>query len=326
MKIASNIWQILGNARQNFLPVLLCLGLLVTAATAKTAVHQENEGENSATPNITFEPSATFQRMWIDYNITQGGQKGMRIHTNFTVYNMKGIDGYLALYFQKRDGTPLRDNNNEYNSADGTVAAYREITPGYQTAAYEDYVIFMPYDELDLPAGRFELRIDADVIYKQGGRVAHLTFYNFDYTNPGNSNTNRRTPTATFGRMWVDYNVTQGGRKGMLVHLKANVFDMKGQTGYFAFYFQHKDGTKLYTTNRAFRSNDSEREGQLVVYYEIAPGFDNTLYEDAKIFMPYDELNLRRGTYDLQMDVDLISRDGTLIQHLNFYDFWYEKN
>lgn len=322
MKMALNFWQILRSAKQNILPVLLCVGLLTMAATAKTnTFHTENEGENSSTPNVNFEPSASFQRMWIDYGVTEGGRTGMRIHTDFKVFNMKGIGGYLALYFQERDGTSLPDTNGKFNSANDTVAVYREITPGYATTVYEDYAVFMPYDELDLDYGNYQLRIDADVIYTEGGLVSHLTFYNFDYNNP---KTVTKKPSATFGRMWVDYNVSQGGRRGMRVHIKCNVFDMKGGNGYLAFYFQKQDGTRLTTTNRAYRSN--ERPGQLALYVEISPGYQNTVYEDETVFMPYDEFNLRSGNYDLQMDVDLIEKDGTMIQHIEMYNFWYEKD
>ena len=168
-----NFLQILRSAKQNILPVFLCVVLLATAAMAKTTVHTENEGENSsAIPNVTIEPTASFQRMWIDYGVTEGGKTGMRIHTAFKVFNMKGIDGYLALYFQQRDGTALKDTNGEFNSADDTVAAYREIAPGYATAVYEDYDVFMPYDELDLTSGTYKLRIFA-FVFRMNGRFRH---------------------------------------------------------------------------------------------------------------------------------------------------------
>ena len=108
------------------------------------------------------------------------------------------------------------------------------------------------------------------------------------------------------------------------IQIKCNVFDMKGGNGYLAFYFQKQDGTRLTTTNRTYRSN--ERPGQLALYVEISPGYQNTVYEDETVFMPYDELNLRSGNYDLQMDVDLIEKDGTMIQHIEMYNFWYEKD
>jgi hypothetical protein len=316
MNLAVNFWQIVKKANQ-ILPVLLSLVLLTTAAAAKTIAHPANEAGNNASQNLLVEPSATFERIWVDYDITQGGVKGMRIHVKFKVYDMKNIAGYLAVYFQTKDGTPLEDNNNKFDSADGTVAVYKEITPGYAVTAYDDYQVFMPYSELDLDDGSYTLRMDVDVIYKEGGLVDHLTFHDFTY-DQGNT----KKPTAEFGRVWVDYDITRGGQKGMLVHTKFTVNNMKGTPGYLAIYFQKKNGDKLYTNNKAYRS----KEGQVAVYYDITPGYERAVYEDASVFLPYSEFNLTKGKWDLQMDVDVIYENGDLIQHLTFHDFWYEKS
>ncbi len=308
MKIASKFGHFFRNAKQTIFPLMLCLGLLATFAAVETSAQNRK-------------PYATFQRLWIDYNVTEGGQQGMRVHTAFTTYNMKGIPAYLTLHFQQRDGTALRDINGKFTSQTGLVAAYRELNPGYNPAEFEDEAIFMPYDELDLEPGNYELRIDASIIYKQGGLVTRLTYHNFDY----NDATSTKKPSATYDRIWADYNVKRNGLIGMVVHIKADVLDMKGKTGYIAFYFQKKSGTKLLTTNPTYRSDDINREGQVVSYFAITPGFDETTYEDASIFMPYDEFNLPRGSYELQIDVDLIDKDGELLQHMALHDFSYEK-
>ncbi len=321
MKLAVNFWQNVKNVNRKFFPVLLGLVLLTTAAAANTLLHPANEKGNSLTASKTVvEPSATFERIWIDYDITEGGVKGMRVHVKFTVVNMKGIAGYLAIYFQDNDGTPLEDNNNKFDSADGTVAVYRAIAPGYQTTAYEDYTVFMPYSELDLSDGKYNLKMDVDVIYKEGGMIGHLTLYDFVYNQGGKIN---KTPSAEFGKTWIDYDVMQGGQKGMRVHTKFTVVDMKGVPGYLGVYFQKKGGTKLMSPNQPYRSGD----GQLAVYFEIAPGFDRTVYEDASIFLPYKELEatLARGSYDLQMDIDVIYKNGDLVQHLTLEDFWFNR-
>ena len=176
----------------------------------------------------------------------------------------------MALYFQYRNGTSLKDKNGAFNSSDDTVAAYREVTPGFNPAVYEDYDIFMPYDELDLPAGSYELQIDAKVIYKQGGSVGDLTVYEFDYTNPKSTTTTTGTASAVLNETWVDYNVTRNGQRGMLVHIDVNVKNMRGRDGYLAFYFQKKDGTRLTSSNPAYRSNN--RQSQLALYVAIKPG------------------------------------------------------
>ncbi|MGC2235785.1 MAG: hypothetical protein WA584_06465 [Pyrinomonadaceae bacterium] len=319
MKSAVNFWQNVKKVNRKFFPVLLGLVLLTTAVAANNLLHPANEKGNTLTTSKTFvEPSATFERIWLDYDITEGGVKGMRIHIKFKVFDMKGMDGYMAIYFQEKDGTPLEDNNNKFDSADGTVAVYKAITPGYQTTAYEDYQVFMPYSELDLSDGDYNLRMDVDVIYKEGGLVSHLTFHDFVY-NQGNKNS--RKPSAEFGKIWIDYDVTQGGQKGMRVHTKFTVVDMKGIPGYLGVYFQKKNGDKLYTNNKTYRS----KEGQVAIYFDINPGYERTVYEDAQVFIPYSEFSLPRGSYDLQMDMDVIYENGDLIQHLTLHDFWYEK-
>ena len=57
----------------------------------------------------------------------------------------------------------------------------------------------------------------------------------------------------------------------------------------------------------------------------MKPAYDKAVYDDLQIFMPYDELDLPRGKYNLKMDVDLAYDDDELIQHLNFYDFQYDQ-
>ena len=132
-----------------------------------------------------FAPSATFGKLWIDYDVFDNGVKGMKIHVKFTAYEMKDTDGFLAIYFQTDDenATWLMDKNNKYNSSDGYVAVYRSIKPQYDPAIYNDLDVFMPYSELDLEPGEYDLALDVKLIYKTGGIISKLTTYYFDYTN-----------------------------------------------------------------------------------------------------------------------------------------------
>ncbi len=126
---------------------------------------------------------------------------------------------------------------------------------------------------------------------------------------------------AKFEKMWVDYNVKEGGRLGMRIHVKFSVDNMKDVDSYMVVHFEKDDGAQLKTTNRKFASKD----GQVSVYRSMKPGYDETVYKDLDVFMPYDELKLSRGKYDLKMDVDVIRENGDLVEHLNYYDFQYEK-
>ncbi len=131
----------------------------------------DNSGDVKATPG----------KVWADFNVKEGGKTGMRVHAQFTVYNLKGTELYLALYFQEEDGTPLTTTNKKYASSNGDVAVFEAIKPGFDEAYYEDVDLFIPYDEFRLSKGKYNLRVDASVIYKAGGLVDHLEYFPFQY-------------------------------------------------------------------------------------------------------------------------------------------------
>lgn len=162
---------------QTVLAVFFCL----LAFTTGFAVTETNRFSLENNAKKMFKPSAAFKEMWIQYDVKEKGRNGMRIHVKFSVYNMKGMDGHLAIYFIDEDGNKLQDSNGKYNSTAGDVAVYYAIRPGFQTTDYDDLSVFMPYTELDLDDGDYNLKIDADVIYKNGGLVDHLTFKDIVY-------------------------------------------------------------------------------------------------------------------------------------------------
>src|SRR6185436_16563598 len=186
---------------------------------------------------------------------------------------------------------------------------------------YSDLTVFMPYDELDLDPGEYDLAMEVKLIYKAGGVISELTTHYFDYTEPGSS-TQGGAPgekvTATYKDMWVDYDIFEDDKKGMRVHAKFSIKGMKSVEGYLAIYFETKEGEKLKSDVSGFRS----KSGQLAAYKSITPGYDETEYKDLNIFIPYSAFNLTQGKHDLKMDADLIYKDGTMIQHLKYYDFW----
>jgi Flp pilus assembly protein TadD len=142
----------------------------------------DSDGTDGTTTTSNKKASAAFNKMWIDYDVTEKGQKGMRIHVNFNVNGMKGVDGYLAIYFQKKGGDKLFTSNTAYRSKAGQVAIYYSIKPGYDPAYYEDATVFIPYAEFNLPRGKYDLQMDVDVIYQNGDLLQHLELYDFVYT------------------------------------------------------------------------------------------------------------------------------------------------
>jgi len=272
-------------------------------------------------------PHGTFDKLWIDYNVSENDVKGMKIHVKFTAYEMLNMDAYLAIYFEFDDeiGGYLRDKNSKYNSTAGEVAVYKSIKPLYNPAVYNDLEVFMPYSELDLDPGEYDLSMDVKLIYKTGGLISKLTTYYFEYTKPGTTTTAGGAPvnkiTATFKDMWVDYDVYDNGKKGMRIHTKFSIENMKGTEGYLALYFEKKNGERLKSTTTGYKSTSD----QLAVYALINPAYDKADYNDLTAFIPYSVFDVPAGKNDLKIDADIIYKAGGMVQHLKYYEFWLNK-
>jgi hypothetical protein len=296
--------------------------LRVAGATNALIAAIRANGPSQPTPTpYTTKASASFKNIWVDYDVKEGSQSGMRIHVKFTTYGMKNLNSYVAVYFMDGNGTYLKDKNGKFASSTNEVAVYRELTPAYDPADYNDLTIFMPYSELDLPDGNHNLTMDVKLIYKAGGLIQELTKKEFEYAQ---GNVVPRDPsgvTAKVNRIWIDYNVTEGGKRGMRIHVNFEVTGLKGVESKLSARVQRENGNFLMNSNVGYTNNS----GQLEVFFEMNPGFPTTVYKDADLFLPYNEIIIGRGKHNLKLDFDLNYDDGELIKHLDIYDFEFEK-
>jgi hypothetical protein len=146
----------------------------------------------SASPKATAEPTKAvnseyqnvktkFSKVWVEYNKTQDDEFGMIVHLKFEVNNMKDVDSFAIIYFQKPDGTFLQDGTGNYAAKDGRVAALKALRPGFEPTVYEDLEIFVPYDNLNLEVGKYNLKMDIDLVDQDENFIQHLTFKEFQY-------------------------------------------------------------------------------------------------------------------------------------------------
>ena len=315
MNVTKSIMQKLNRAALIFAVSLLTL----TPAFALTNETHVLSADNSS--EISFSPSAVYKNCWIDYNVTDGGRKGMRIHVNFEVTGLKGVDSKLVARVQDESDEFLTSNSSYSNEAGQLETSYA-IKPGYATTVYEDADMFLPYSEISLGKGVWNLKLDIDLSYEGGDLIQHLTLKDFEFTSgSGAGNSTKTSVNATVKKVWVDYNVTERGRKGMRVHVNFEVSGLKGIDAKLVARVQ-KDNDEFLTSTSPGFTNGSD---QLEISYDIKPGYETTVYEDATMFLPYSEIVIRKGVWDLKLDIDLNYEDGELIQHLDFYDFEFTR-
>lgn len=162
--------------------------------------------------------SAEIQNIWIDYDVTENYQKGMRIHVKFSVEGMLNKQGECTVWFYKADGTALTDYNRKCYTDDGKVATYENFKPSYTNSQFEDFKIFMPYNELHLAEGEFQLKFCVGIFDDIDKKIAnsdykYFTFRNYStptyttptYTTPAYTTPAYTTPTVNCATLQQNY-------------------------------------------------------------------------------------------------------------------------
>ena len=179
-------------SRSGFVLGIICGAVLAVAALVvlgqKLYERKAQDTPSEATAPITTttdpgtEPDATalggnFVKVWVEQNIQRDGRHGMLIHTHFIVQGARQDQCQMTAYFHYANGDVLKDFDQDYKTGDGQVAVWEDFTPQYDSTEFEDFVLFMPYDELHMAAGSHELKFDLQIHHMPSGKVAAESDY-----------------------------------------------------------------------------------------------------------------------------------------------------
>lgn len=135
-------------------------------------------------------------------------------------------------------------------------------------------------------------------------------------------------PTSTsiagaFKRVWMEHSVTVDGELGMKVHANFTARGMKGRRGNLSLYFSDAQGTPLKDTDRAYATFD----GNVAAGQGFEPRYDDAVYDDLWVFMPYDQFHLGAGHHDLRATLvmwDAGEAPWRVLAQNDPVTFWYE--
>lgn len=116
-------------------------------------------------PVSTSGPVISFSDVSVDFEgyDEKTEQDGMTFTSDFKVKNGLKQEFAFAIYFYTANGTPLKDTNKKFYSTTGSVAVFKNFTPAYADAVYNQYEIFMPYEELEIECGEHSLKYSIGV-------------------------------------------------------------------------------------------------------------------------------------------------------------------
>lgn len=275
---------------------------------------------NPRDPDTSTKPNASYKDIKIVPNVVKDGVRGINIVATFSVYNLRNVKSDIVYRFQK-NGQFLKGSDPNYRTKTGTLSARRFLSPKYSATVYEDLAAFIPYKAFPLQPGVHNLKLDADVILRDGTQVKHLTLQDMRLVIPSPSII-RKNGSVTPGEIWVDYDVRRDGKLGMVVHAKMTVRNMKDRNAYLQVLFAKQDGTILYGRTAKYKSPT----GQTAAYRIIKPIYASARFNDVSVFIPYSEFNLPVGKHSIRLHADLVYTDYSQLGHLGYKSFVYTRS
>ena len=151
--------------------------------TSKTDVELESMIDKCK-KGIPLKIAAKIDSVWWE-DAVQRNVEGIRIHVKFQTYNMFHVWGNIAAYFYSTDGVALDDINGKYKTEYGKVSTGRDFKPKWENAIYEDFTLFIPYDEFHLPSGKHDFNFNIIIMANniEGGKnIVTSEYVNITYT------------------------------------------------------------------------------------------------------------------------------------------------
>ncbi len=124
---------------------------------------------------LSSQPRAEIKQVWVEHNVYKNNRKGMQIHVNFQVDRLKGKQIEVAAYFHFDNGTKLKDSDGQFKTRDGQVCAYSRMEPSYDSSTWEDFKLFLPYQQLHVTDGvKHQLKFNVFVWDNSGSNAKKL--------------------------------------------------------------------------------------------------------------------------------------------------------
>jgi len=312
---------------------------LIGGVFTMMAAHQPGPAPAPAQPAPSVDPpaaaapaAAEVSTLWLEHNVTENGQVGMRIHARVSTSGRKGVEHTVYALFYDSTGTPLRDSDGVLVSSDGNVTVSQDFVPAVNETSAQDLTMFFPATELDLPPGKYSLTVRLHVFDHARDQVtASSEGVGFVYTRgepapqpaplpapvpvpppappapppPGDGS----NALATISDLWLEHNVFVDGVKGLRIHAQIRVVNERGRLISMGAFVYWKGGAALRDTNGRFRSGD----GSVSVDDEQTPTWDDTVWQTFSLFLPYNELELSTAA---NLELRLAVEDLTTHRHL----------
>lgn len=149
---------VLARSRQRAKNQVITQQKVSTQTSTNTSAQQQPDAQIPSEP-----PTAVIRETEVTHNVFQSNQPGLQIRLNFNIKNRKGIQGRAVAYFFDENHQPLQDVNQRFKTTNGMVSIGSTFRPNFEDCYYNNYILFLPYVELDQKDGEYRLGFTAKI-------------------------------------------------------------------------------------------------------------------------------------------------------------------
>lgn len=238
----------------------------------------------------------------VEHNVYRDGKKGIVFHVDFEVENMNGKTGSCVCYFYDEAGTALNDSDKSHYTKDGKVSVGVDFTSDSGNCRFKDLQLFMPYSQFHLnAAGTYRLKCRIILWNDLLDKLSEYHWINIDYDQP--------TPHA-YGKIlnvWNESDFMPDSVAGMNVHVKLDVENMKGKTGFCQVHI--------------YDPETGSRIKQVTGTQQFTPTYDSSTFGNMAVFVPNSFQFLGEGEHALKYRAVLIDDRGCELDKSDYYNF-----
>jgi len=264
--------------------------------SSKRATFEYVVSSRTPDPQPGGKPAAWFTEVTVDPAVQYKDGKSVKIKANLRIDHLIGKTLRVDARFYFPQGKALRDFDQKYRSAAGLVLASNTIVPKYKKTTVTGMTVRIPVSQLHLAAGSHKMY--AYLTISDGDKVLASKSTPYFTAGSGAPPKPAAKRSVKFQTVWVTHNHTVGKEKGLRVHMRMTVSGCLRQKVQIAAWFWFANGNVLKDFNGRYNAKN-----QVAASSTVTPIYGVSTFSDATIFIPYSELHLRKGTYNLAVNV-----------------------
>lgn len=260
--------------------------------------------------NSVFAQSVTFSDIRLEHNVPDNnGRNMLQFHYSVTVTGCQGHDVRIYMWVDIPQGV-----THYYADGNKMISQSDILHCPWETTNFQNGWIGIYNDQLNPKPGKntYYTRLGAwdETLGKYIGWSDFLSFENTG-SEKSVASSGGSSSKATLNNSYVVHQ----SQRGMTFHLDLSVSGKKDQNVWCIIEMWYYSGKDKYYLTRS--KGDFEWNGHLAVYKKLTPSYENSIWDDLQLLLPYSEITATVGNQNwgrtLHYCVKVVDTEGTVL-------------